>query len=215
MMNRHVVRGTLGGLALAVTLGLPGCGSNNDAGEMGGMAHSVSPMPTASSSDASAGSSTAAQFNAADVMFVQGMLPHHKQAVVMSDSLLKKSRVSPTTTALAKQIKAAQQPEITTMEGWLKTWGKDTGGMAGMDHGGMADDGMATDAELKKLDQADGASAEKAYLEMMTTHHGGAIKMAQAEVKNGKSADAVQLAKDIATSQAAEITTMEKLLANL
>ncbi|HEX8509084.1 MAG TPA: DUF305 domain-containing protein [Propionibacteriaceae bacterium] len=220
MTKQHAVKATLTALAVGLTLGLAGCGGSNDAGGMGGMDHNASPMsqmPTAnpSSSDPSPAASAAAQFNDADVMFVQGMIPHHQQAVEMSDTLLKKSGITADTTALAKQIKAAQQPEITTMESWLKTWGKTAdGGMGGMTHGGMGD-GMATDDQLKAFEQADGPAAEKLYLEMMTKHHQGAIMMAQAELTNGESPDAIQLAKDITSSQQAEIATMKNLLAAL
>jgi len=219
MMKKHAAKATLPALALGVTLGLAGCGSSNDTGGMGGMDHSsasppMSQMPSSSTSSSGASASTAEQFNDADVMFVQGMIPHHKQAVEMSEMLAKKSGVGAETTALAEQIKAAQGPEITTMEGWLKAWGKSVdGGMGGMDHdmGG----GMATDAEMKEFEQADGAAAEKMFLEMMTAHHQGAIMMAQAEVKNGKNADTITMAKNIATSQQSEIATMKKLLTNL
>jgi uncharacterized protein (DUF305 family) len=174
----------------------------------------MSQMPSTSASEASPTSSTAAQFNDADVMFVQGMLPHHQQAVEMSDMLLKKSGVSAETTALAQQIKAAQGPEITTMQGWLKAWGKSAdGGMGGMDHdmGG----GMATEAEMQKFDQADAKTGERMFLEMMTKHHQGAIAMAEMELKNGQNPDTIAMAKDIASSQQAEIDTMKKLLAGL
>lgn len=221
MKKKHALKATLTALALGATLASTGCGASNDAGGMDGMDHSspspqMSQMPSssASSSATSPSSSTAAQFNDTDVMFVQGMIPHHKQAVEMSDLLMKKSGVSAETTALAEQIKAAQGPEITTMEGWLKAWGKSVdGGMGGMDHdmGG----GMATDAEMKEFEQADGAAAEKMFLEMMTAHHQGAIMMAQAEVKNGTNADTITMAKNIATSQQSEIATMKKLLTNL
>ena len=100
------------------------------------------------------------------------------------------------------------------MQGWLKAWGKSAdGGMGGMDHemGG----GMATEAEMNKFDQANGKTGEKMFLEMMTKHHQGAIAMAQMEVKNGSNPDAITMAKDIATSQQAEIDTMKKLLAAL
>ncbi len=220
MIKQHAVRATLTALTLGVALGLAGCGGGNDPGGMSGMGHSPSspqmsqlPSSTASSSDSSP--STAVQFNDADATFVQEMLPHHKQAVEMSNTLLQKSGVSAETTVLAKQIKAAQQPEITTMEGWLKDWGKSADpGMGGMDHGGMGG-GMATDAEMKKFAQADGASAEKMYLEMMTKHHQGAITMAETEIKNGQNPNAVQLANTVASSQQAEIDTMLKLMANL
>lgn len=219
MMKKQVLKVALTALAVGTTLGLAGCGSN-DAGGMGGMNPSSPassqmshmPSPMASSSPTA---STAGQFNAADVMFAQTMIPHHQQAVVMSDTLLKKSGVTAETTALAKEIKAAQQPEITTMQGWLKAWGHDMGGgMGGMNHGGT-DDGMATDAEMKNFDQTDGTAAEKMYLEMMTKHHQGAIAMAQTETENGKNTDAVALANNIITGQRQEIITMKKLLANL
>jgi uncharacterized protein (DUF305 family) len=216
MIKKHVVRTSLTALAIGLTVGLAGCGSN-DTGGMGGMDHSsaspqMSQMPSASPTDASPSSSTAAQFNDADLMFVQGMLPHHQQAVEMSDMLLKKSGVSKATTALAKQIKAAQGPEITTMQGWLKAWGKSAdGGMGGMNHdtGG----GMATQTEMAKFDRAQAEAGEELFLEMMTKHHQGAIMMAQMEVKNGKNLDTIAMAKDITTSQQAEIDTMKKLLA--
>jgi uncharacterized protein (DUF305 family) len=219
MNKQHVVKAALTALALGAALGLAGCGGNNDAGGMGGMDHGsgspqMSQMPSSSTGEASPSSSTAAQFNDADVMFVQGMLPHHQQAVEMSDMLLKKSGVSAGTTALAQQVKAAQGPEITTMQGWLKAWGKDAaGGMGGMDHdmGG----GMATEAEMKEFDQADAKTGEKMFLEMMTAHHQGAIAMAQMEVKNGKNPDTIAMATNIASSQQAEIETMKTLLADL
>lgn len=217
MNSQHAIKAAVTALTLGLTLGLAGCGGN-DLGGMSGMDGSASPqtsqMPSASTSAPSPGSSTAAQFNDADVMFVQGMLPHHQQAVEMSDMLLKKSGVSADATALAEQIKAAQGPEITTMQGWLKAWGKSAdGGMGGMNHdmGG----GMATGADMTKFDQAEGSAAEKMYLEMMTKHHQGAIMMAKTEQKSGKNPDAIQLAKNIATSQQAEIDTMKKLLAAL
>ena len=219
MMKKQMLEVALTAIAVGTTLGLTGCGSN-DAGGMGGMNPSSSvssqmsqmrsPMASADPSG-----STAEQFNAADVMFAQMMIPHHQQAVAMSDTLLKNSGVSAETTALAKEIKAAQQPEITTMQGWLKAWGHDMGGgMGGMNHGGL-DDGMATEAEMKTFEQTEGTAAEKMYLEMMTKHHQGAIAMAQTETKNGKNADAITLANNIITSQQREIATMKKLLANL
>ena len=53
-----------------------------------------------------------ADHNAADTMFTQGMIPHHAQAVEMSDMMLKKQRMDPRIIALATKIKAAQAPEI-------------------------------------------------------------------------------------------------------
>ena len=216
MTTKHALKTALAALAVTATLGLAGCGTDETAqpGGMGGMDQSSSaapsPAPTASSS-----ASVSTQFNDADVKFVQMMLPHHEQAVAMSDTLLKKTGVNPEVTALAQQVKAAQQPEIDTMKSWLAAWGEDEmadDSMGGMGHSGG---GMASDAELKEFEQADGAAGQKMYLEMMTAHHEGAIEMAEAEVSDGENPDAVQLAKQIITTQQQEITTMQDLLTKL
>ena len=213
MNSKHVARAGLTALALSLTLGLAACGNNDNSAGMGGFSSTTAPMSPMS--PAPTGSpSAAAAFNDADVMFAKMMLPHHQQAVAMSETLLGKSGVSAETTALAQQIKDAQQPETTTLKGWLTAWGQSAdGGMNGMDHGGM--DGMATADELEKFDQAKGKDAEKRFLEMMTTHHQGAITMAKTEISDGKHSDAIAMARTIATSQQAEIATMKKLLDRL
>ena len=212
MTTKHTLKTALAALAVTATLGLAGCGTEETAQPGGtGMDHNSSSSPTASSSS----SSVSTQFNDADVKFVQMMLPHHEQAVAMSDTLLKKSGVNPEVTALAQQVKAAQQPEIDTMKSWLAAWGEDEmadDSMGGMGHSGG---GMATDAELEEFEQTDGAAGQKMYLEMMTAHHEGAIEMAEAEVSDGENPDAVQLAKQIITTQQQEITTMQDLLTKL
>ena len=207
-MNARIIRRALVGAAIAGSLTLSACG-NDDTPSMSGMGSSApaAPSPTAAGS-------TSTEHNDADLMFVRGMIPHHQQAVEMSDMLLKKSGVSPETTALAKQIQAAQQPEIATMEGWLKTWGQPMDDMEDMNHGDM-DDGMASVDEMKNFEVTDGTDAEKVYLTMMTMHHQGAIKMAQKETSDGKNPDAVALAKVIIETQQGEINTMQQLLAKL
>ncbi|WP_234714477.1 DUF305 domain-containing protein, partial [Mycobacterium tuberculosis] len=56
-------------------------------------------------------------------MFVTMMIPHHEQAIEMSDILLAKDGADPRVVELAEQIKAAQGPEIDKMLGWLEDWG--------------------------------------------------------------------------------------------
>ncbi len=219
--SKHLLKTTVAALAATAALGLAGCGTDQTAqpGGMGGMDHSSPTAPSTTpnpSAGASASASEPTAFNDADVAFAQMMTPHHEQAVTMSNTLLKKSGLNPEVTVLAEEIKAAQQPEIEKMKGWLTAWGKGSGdgGMAGMDHG-SSHDGMATDAELQKLDQADGADGQKMYLVMMTAHHEGAIKMAQTELSDGKNPEAVQLAKAIVASQQQELTVMKDLLGKL
>ncbi|WP_157127507.1 DUF305 domain-containing protein [Cnuibacter physcomitrellae] len=190
-----------GVLAAAITLA--GCSSGS--GSMSGMDHG-----SGSSTMMSSGSSESATFNDQDVMFAQMMTAHHQQAIEMSDTLLSKSGVDEKVTQLAEKIKAAQQPEIDTMTGWLESWGASTDGMM-MDHGS---DGMMSADDMTALEQADGAAAGKLFLERMIQHHQGAIEMAQTEVDSGENADAVALAKKIITDQTAEIAQMQIMLAS-
>lgn len=146
-------------------------------------------------------------------MFAQAMIPHHQQAVAMSDMILAKDGIDAKVTDLAAQIKAAQAPEIAQMSGWLAGWGENPSPSMGMDHdmGG----GMMSQADMDALDQATGQDAARLFLTGMITHHKGAITMAQNEVANGQNPEAVALAQKIITNQQAEITTMTQLLTQL
>lgn len=186
--------------ALTLALTLAGCAG---VGGMPGMGASPD-QPTASDSQA-------ADFNNADVTFAQMMIPHHEQAVEMSDILLAKDGVDAQVVELATQIKDAQQPEIDQLRDWLDQWGQDESSMGGMNHGG----GMMSDDDMSALDSATGADASKLFLEQMITHHQGAIDMAKSEVDGGKNVDATEMAQNIVDTQSDEITTMQELLASL
>lgn len=190
---------------LATALVLTGC-SDTGGSDMEGMDHGNG---TSSSPSASAEASGAV-FNDADVTFAMEMVMHHQQAIEMSDTLLAKDGVHADVVALAERIKAAQVPEIETMNQWLEDWGQDTD-MGGMDHGG----GMMSEEEMAALEEADGETASSLFLEQMIMHHQGAIDMAQAQIDNGQNPDAVALAQKIVEDQTAEITEMQELLAQL
>ncbi len=153
--------------------------------------------------------------NAADIMFVEMMIPHHEQAVEMSEMILAKDGVDPEVVALAEQIRAAQDPEISLMEGWLDDWGLPSmSGMGGMDHGGSGGmDGMMSDEQMAELESADGATGATLFLELMIEHHVGAVEMAQDVIDDGRDPDVRDLAEQIIVSQTAEIATMRELLA--
>ena len=201
-MTKTTRPATIAAVTLAAALALTGCAS--DAPTMPGMDHGADSSSSAEAVDA----------NSADVMFAQMMIPHHEQAVEMSDMLLAKSDIDSEVAALAEQIKAAQQPEIEQMEEWLDAWGADMPGMDDMDgmhHG----DGMMSEDDMEALEAATGTQAARLFLVQMIEHHEGAIDMAQDEDDDGQNADAVALADDIIASQTEEIATMRELLAQL
>src|SRR6476620_4352434 len=209
-MNKKFL--TLSATGIAAAIALAGCASGSGAGSPGtsmpGMDHGSS--SASGSSAPSTAPATAADHNAADATFAQMMIPHHAQAVDMSDMMLKKKDIPASVTALATKIKAAQGPEIETMTGWLTSWNEP----ATMPSGHSMD-GMMTDADMKKLDAAQSTEAAKLFLKQMIAHHEGAIMMAKTENTAGKNADAVQLSKDIVNAQEAEIQEMQKLLSSL
>lgn len=147
--------------------------------------------------------------NAQDVTFAKDMVPHHEQAVVMSDLALAQAG-SPEVKDLATRIKAAQAPEISTMKGWLTDWNAKPTDMGGM--GSMSMNGMVSDDGLQKLKGASGSQFDRMFLEDMTGHHKGAVEMAKAELDKGKFPAAQKLARDITTSQEKEIGEMSQLL---
>ena len=151
-----------------------------------------------------------AAHNDADVMFAAMMIPHHEQAIEMSDLVLNAGEIDPAVATLAQQIKDAQGPEIETLRGWLEEWGAAPAGdvMEGMDHG----DGMMSDTDMDALEAAGDDEVTRLYLEQMIVHHEGAIDMAEAELSEGRFPAALEMARTIIDTQTGEIATMRDLL---
>ena len=173
----------------------------------------ISACTTETAQDPSS-SAASEEHNDADVQFATEMIPHHQQAVEMSDMALEQGGTE--VRELAERIQAAQAPEIETMTEWLQAWGEDVpetdghGSMEGMDHSQM--EGMMSPEDMEDLGGAQGSQFDTMRLEMMIEHHDGAITMAQTQVADGLDPEAVALAEDIAESQEAEIEEMEALL---
>lgn len=153
--------------------------------------------------------------NEADVTFAQGMIPHHRQAVEMAD-LADGRAEDPRVTDLASRIKAAQDPEIQEMTGWLEAWDEEVPaeGEHGEGHESETEMPGAMSAEdMDALEAASGGEFDEMFLTMMIEHHRGAVEMATTEVEEGSFPDAIALAEKIIDDQEAEISEMEALLA--
>ena len=159
-----------------------------------------------------------ASFNKADQKFVQEMIPHHEQAVVMSE-MVSNVQVSGETSALATEIISAQAGEIELMKGFLSEWGVEydpnSDPHAGHMMSGDESSGMMTDEELAELKNSSGVVFEKMWLTMMLAHHKGAIKMAETVVADGKDEQVKTLAEAIINEQQKEIELIQTLLNNL
>jgi uncharacterized protein (DUF305 family) len=150
---------------------------------------------------------TGVDFNTSDVHFNMMMIPHHEQAIEMSEIILAADGITPDVAELAVRIAEAQAPEIEQMSAWLEARGYPT------PPGGMPGHGMMSDDDLDRLSDLDGVEAEVLFLTEMIDHHEGAIEMAEDEIGDGIDPETIALCERIVTSQTAEIVEMQALLA--
>lgn len=200
--RRTGVVGVMAANALAAVALLGACGSTSgdSHGHMSG-------------GSSGTGLSSGTVMMSADAMFAAMMIPHHEQAVVMSDLAVTRAS-SPEIKALAAQIRSAQAPEIELMRGWLREWGVPEMGMDDMGahagHGGMQ--GMLTQDQLDELAAASGPEFDRLFATHMIEHHEGAIDMAEDVLSSGTDPRVAALAKEIIASQQAEIDQMRTFL---
>jgi uncharacterized protein (DUF305 family) len=165
-------------------------------------------------------------YDDADVLFATEMIPHHQQAVAMAEMAPAHGASRPVQ-EVASQISAEQVPEIVQLQGMLAEWDQAApttgptsapmGGMHGMSGGAALADaapGMMTDDEMTQLESATGPAFDRAFLQMMITHHQGALTMAKAELADGRDPEATLMAQNISDAQQAGIELMHRLLAS-
>jgi len=138
-----------------------------------------------------------------ETMFAQMMIPHHEQAVTMSELALENT-TDPDVLALATGIRDAQGLEIIQMQGWLD--GKSESHKHDMEMGGML-----TDAELAELASLKDAAFDQKFLTAMIAHHEGALDMVSM-IKDSTIPEVKKLYNNIVESQGAEIEAMKALL---
>lgn len=164
-------------------------------------------------------------YSTADVKFMQGMIPHHAQALIMA-GWAKTNGASPQLQLMCERMFVSQRDEILFMRTWLRDRGQvvpppDAKHMT-MEHDGMTHDmlmpGMLTDEELATLGRARGRDFDRLFLIGMIKHHLGAIGMVEELFASHGAAqdDQVYLyASDVYADQQAEIDRMEQMLAAL
>ncbi|MFZ3572387.1 DUF305 domain-containing protein [Streptomyces sp. BH097] len=146
--------------------------------------------------------------NSADVQYAQMMIPHHEQALKMTE-LAPKQAESEQVKGLAERITAAQGPEIEVMRGWLKKYHRAASPEGHQAHDTMP--GMATAAQLKKLRAAKGKAFDELFLKLMITHHQGAVTMATEVKSGGNNVQVEEMADDVIAQQTTEIERMRDM----
>lgn len=137
-----------------------------------------------------------------DAQFIDSMSEHHRGAVAMAEQALEQAEHEELR-ALAAEIVAAQEAELTQMEEWRAAWYPDlppTQGM-GMEMGEMA------------LAEDEGVPFDRRFIEAMVSHHQGAIAMAEHALAAAEHQEIRQVAEGIITAQEREIARMQEWLA--
>ncbi|MFJ2028121.1 DUF305 domain-containing protein [Streptosporangium sp. NPDC087985] len=156
-------------------------------------------------------------YTEADVRFMQGMIPHHAQALVMA-GLVPTRTARKDLTLLAERIKVSQQDEIKLMQRWLQERLKQVpNGYSGHIHGGGLMPGMLTDGQLAELEKANGAEFDKLFVQFMIYHHTGALGMVEKLFADngGQEPETYQFATHVDADQRIEIDRMQQLLAEM
>ena len=154
-----------------------------------------------------------------DVRFMQDMIPHHNQAVQMAE-LVEDRTNRPEVVDAAGRITLSQQDEMEFMEQWLNDRGEQVPDPT--DHGAMHTShrmaGMATPEQMDELAASEGADFERMFLQLMITHHEGAVTMVEELLEQpGSAYDPMlfEFANDVTNDQTAEIERMHALLITL
>jgi uncharacterized protein (DUF305 family) len=156
-----------------------------------------------------------ALYTEADVLFMQGMIAHHAQAIYMS-RLAAARGANPRLLKFANKIDQSQLAEIRLMQEWLRSNSQvapDTSSWRT-----MTMPGMLTADQLKALDTSRGAEFDRQFLILMIQHHQGALKMVAdllAAPRAAQDVDVSVFANDVVTVQTAEIDVMNQMLAEL
>lgn len=145
-----------------------------------------------------------AAYNEADVQFLQGMRPHHEEAIATAE-LVPERTEREELNQLAQDITSDQTEEVALIEELLAEADVDPETAAPHDMGGM----MGEDA-VEELAELDGEEFEHRFMEMMIQHHRSAIDAADEVVEDGQNARVGELARSIRSAQSMEIMELQQ-----
>jgi uncharacterized protein (DUF305 family) len=137
-----------------------------------------------------------------DEEFINGMIPHHQEAVDTSALILKNTK-NPELAKFTQAVVTGQSAEIVQMKQWHQAWFNKA----------YVTDGsyMAMMGDLNQYKTAS-ATADTAYIKGMIAHHQGAVEMAKQAQGFTKRAEIKTMAQAIIDTQTKEITMLQSWL---
>ncbi|HCK61027.1 MAG TPA: DUF305 domain-containing protein [Gemmatimonadetes bacterium] len=149
----------------------------------------------------------------ADVSFMQGMIPHHQQALEMT-ALVRQHAVTEAVQRMALRMEISQRDEIALISAWLADRGEtiEMSNMGAMQHEMM---GMLTPEQMQTLSETRGMDFDRLFLEGMIQHHRGALAMVTELFSTSGAAQEstiFKFAEEIDADQLMEIERMQGLL---
>ncbi|MEE8543038.1 MAG: DUF305 domain-containing protein [Gammaproteobacteria bacterium] len=154
-----------------------------------------------------------------DVQFMQDMIPHHNQAMQMAELVTDRTN-RPELNDVAGRINISQEDEIKFMQQWLRERGERVPEPTAHEamHTSHKMAGMASPEQMSELAQSEGTAFDRLFLELMITHHEGAVTMVEELLEQpGSAYDPVlfDFTTDVTNDQSTEIERMNALLVGL
>ena len=136
--------------------------------------------------------------------FIEGMIPHHQEAVDTAKEVLERGATTAEMQSLAEDIIQAQETEIADMKRWYQAW-----------YGEVYVDTNENTPMMRELSQLSGVALDRTFLEDMVMHHMGAIMMAQSVQPYVEHQEMRDLTKAVVETQSEEIQKMQRMLREL
>lgn len=136
--------------------------------------------------------------------FIEGMIPHHQEAVLTAKEVLERGATTPEIRMLVENIIVAQEQEIAEMKQWYQSW-----------YGEAYQDSGAYQPMMRELEGLSGEAIDRAFLTDMIMHHMGAIMMARGVEPYVEHQEIEMLAAAIIETQSEEIAAMRTMLQDL
>jgi uncharacterized protein (DUF305 family) len=162
-----------------------------------------------------------APMNAVDVGFLQDMLDHHDQALLISNLYLE-DNADGDAAPYAREVIMFQTRDIGWMEEWLADDGYARGepgrtAMEWMDEPTSVAEmrGMQTPERLQELAAAEGTDADLLFFDMMTDHHLGGVHMADHAAANGARDEIIEFAESVSRNQRIEVVEYQRAMERL